>query len=265
MANTPNMAPGKLKALSLEDILIALGPITSVSFSPFKPETKQEAKALLPPSFLPNPHPFDYFTLFFTPDLCRTITRNTNQYASTKRIHIVEERAREWKELQVEEFYVFLGTIIYMGIHEEPQIEMYWNTDFNKGPLHSVQNHISLCRFEQIKRYCHISCSESDQRKGYYASSNKIWWYKVEPLASSIQASSQRYYSPSSEVSINELKRPKQGTCAWCSYQLKREKLLNKGVKGVAKRSVGGCFFCEVPLCREGDCWTQFHTIDVDY
>jgi Transposase IS4 len=47
---------------------------------------------------------------------------------------IVGERAREWTDLLVEELYVFLGIIIYMGIHEEPQIEIYWNTDFNKGP-----------------------------------------------------------------------------------------------------------------------------------
>jgi hypothetical protein len=92
-----------------------------------------------------------------------------------------------------------------MGIHYEPQVEMYWNPDFNKGPLHSITHHISLTRFEQIKRYCHISCPESDERNGYHLPSNKIWWYKLEPLASKIQASSQKYYSPSSEVSIDEI------------------------------------------------------------
>ena len=84
---------------------------------------------------------------------------------------------------------MFLGAIIYMGVYEEPQVEMYWNTDFNKGPLHSILNHMPLCRFEQIKRYCHISCPENDRQKGYYLPSNKIWWYKVEPLALTLQAS----------------------------------------------------------------------------
>jgi hypothetical protein len=100
---------------------------------------------------------------------------------------------------------VFLGTIIYIGVYKEPQIEMYWNPDFNKGPLYTIINHILLYRFEQIKHYCHVSCPNSNESKGYYLSSNKIWWYKLEPLASLIQASSQRYYSPLSEVSINEL------------------------------------------------------------
>jgi hypothetical protein len=206
MDNTPN--PPKLKkqkAYSLEDILLEFGPITGVSYEPFKCEPKQTARALLPSSFPQTPRPFDYFSLFFTRDLFRTITTNTNRYASIQKLHVQQERAREWTDLLMEELYVFLGAVIYMGVHEEPAINMYWNTDFNKGPLHTIAKHISLCRFKQIKRFCHISCPESDEKAGYHLPSNKIWWYKLKPLASSIQASSQRYYSPSSEVSINEL------------------------------------------------------------
>ncbi len=92
-----------------------------------------------------------------------------------------------------------------MGVHYEPQIELYWNSDFNKGPLYIITAHMGLCRFEQIKRYCHISCPESDERNNYHLPTNKTWWYKLEPLASSIQASCQKYYSPSSYVSIDEV------------------------------------------------------------
>jgi hypothetical protein len=120
------------------------------------------------------------------------------------RIHAVEEGMREWSDLLVAKLYVFIGAIIYMGIHKEPQIRIYWNTDFNQGPLHSIASHISLRRFEQIKQYCHISCPKSDQKEGYDLPSNKIWWYKVKPLASALQASFQRYYFPS-EVGIDEL------------------------------------------------------------
>jgi hypothetical protein len=203
--SSPPIQPKKQTPQSLQDILLKLGPITSVSYNPFQCEPRQTAKPLLPPSFPQEPHPFDYFSLFFTYDLFQTITTNTNRYANIQRIQVQQERAREWTDLLVEELYVFLGAIIYMGVHEEPQIEMYWNTDLSKGPLHTILNHISLCRFEQIKRYCHISCPESDERNGYHLPSNKVWWYKVEPLASALQASFQRYYSPSSEVSIDEL------------------------------------------------------------
>jgi hypothetical protein len=198
--------PTKLaRNLSLEDIKQTLGPITDVHFEPFKPEPRQPAKAMLPSSFSKDAPPIDYFHLFFTHTLFQTITANTNRYAGQQRIKVPQEWARPWSDLLVEELYVFIGTIIYMGVHEEPQIEMYWNSDFQRGPLHPVSQHITLCRFEQIKRYCHISCIESDECAGYHLPANRIWWYKMEPLASSIQASSQRYYCPSSEVSIDEL------------------------------------------------------------
>src|SRR6266566_399327 len=90
-----------------------------------------QAQALLPSTFPTEPHPFDYFTLFFTPSLFQTITTNTNQYANIQRIHADKEGLREWSALLVEELYVFIGAIIYMGVHEEPQVGMYWNTDFN--------------------------------------------------------------------------------------------------------------------------------------
>jgi hypothetical protein len=205
-SSSPPPEPEKLKkGQSLEDILLRLGPITNVSYEPFQPEPKQPARAILPPDFIRKPHPFDYFSLFFTPELFQTITINTNQYTSLQRLHNTEERTREWSDLLIEELYVFLGAIIYMGVHIEPQSDIYWNTDFNKGPIYTISSHISLRRFQQIKRYCHISCSESDEQKGYHHLNNKLWWYKLKPLASSIQASSQRYYSPSSDVSINEL------------------------------------------------------------
>ena len=173
--SSPLPQPTRQKALSLEDILLQLGPITDVSYEPFKCESSQLAQALLPASFPRNPHPFDYFSLFFSHDLFRTITTNTNRYASKQRLHIAEERAREWTDLVVEELYVFVGIMIYMGVHNEPQIEMYWNIDFNTGPLHSIASHIPIRRFQQIKRYCHISCPESDEREGYHLPSNKKW------------------------------------------------------------------------------------------
>jgi len=197
--------PNKKKTRSLDEILRDIGPIGDVKFSPFQPETKQQARAVLPSFFPKNPHPFDYFSLFFTPDLLQTITTNTNRYASLQKLRVPQERVREWTDLLWEELHAFLGVIIYMGVHEEPQTEIYWNMDFNKGPLHPITTHISLNRFEQIKRFCHISCLDNDERNGFHLPTNKVWWYKLEPLASSIQAACRRYYSPLSEVSIDEL------------------------------------------------------------
>ncbi|KAE9364194.1 hypothetical protein N431DRAFT_496766 [Stipitochalara longipes BDJ] len=159
-SSSPEPDSAQLPA-GLQEILYRLRPITGVSYNPFKYEPKQPAKALLPTSFLlKKRHPFDYFSLFFTPNLFHTITTNTNRYASLQQIQV--------------------NAIIYIG-----------NTDFNKGPLHSITTHISLYRFKQIKRYYHISYYESNKRAGYFLPKNKKWWYKLKPLASLIQASSQ--------------------------------------------------------------------------
>ena len=67
-----SVAPATLhtKARSLQAILDQLGPITSVSYTPFQPEEpKQEARALLPPLFPKKARLIDYFTLFFIHDL----------------------------------------------------------------------------------------------------------------------------------------------------------------------------------------------------
>jgi hypothetical protein len=66
---TQTTQPKKQKAHSLKEILLSLGLITNVSYEPFQPEPKQVARALLPPSFPTNPHPFDYFSLFFIREL----------------------------------------------------------------------------------------------------------------------------------------------------------------------------------------------------
>jgi hypothetical protein len=93
-SNLPTQ-PKRQKAQSLEDILLKLGPITSISYEPFRDKPSQTAKALLPTSFPQKPHPFDYFSLFFTHDLFQTITTNTNQYVSIQRLQVAQERARE--------------------------------------------------------------------------------------------------------------------------------------------------------------------------
>jgi uncharacterized protein (DUF779 family) len=57
---------------------------------------------------------------------------------------------------------VFVGVLIYIGIHKEPQIKDYWNTDIYLGPLHTIPFYISLRRFEQIKRFFYVSDAKND-------------------------------------------------------------------------------------------------------
>ena len=116
-----NTKPNRPRPQALEDILHEFGPIDQVLYTPFQTEDPpRSAQALLPPTFPTNPYPYDYFALFFTPDLFRTITTNTNRYGNIQRIHAVKEGLRECSDLLIKELYVFIGVIIYMGIHKEP-------------------------------------------------------------------------------------------------------------------------------------------------
>jgi len=129
-SSSPERTPQSAKlsrqnARTLEDILHEFGPIEGVSYTPFQTEQRRPAQALLPSTFPVQPHPYDYFTLFFTHDLFRTITTNTNRYTNIQRIQVAHRGLREWTDLLVEELYTFIGIIIYMGIHKEPQIPMY--------------------------------------------------------------------------------------------------------------------------------------------
>ena len=123
LANLQSDKPPK-RYKTIKDILQEFGPYSNIQFEPFKPEPSQPAEALLPPTFPTNPTLFDFFTLFFTPELFQIITTNTNKYTNLQQYNIQEEQ-QKWVNMVLEELYVFIGVIIYMRIHKEPQIPSY--------------------------------------------------------------------------------------------------------------------------------------------
>jgi hypothetical protein len=56
-----------------------------------------------------------------------------------------------------------------------------------------------------------------------------------------------------------------RGTCEWCLYKSRCQKILGKAGSGRVARSYGGCAFCNINLCKEGSCWTGFHSNNADY
>jgi hypothetical protein len=81
-----------------------------------------------------------------------------------------------------------------------------------------------------------------------------------------IELGGKRVFSPDLQYLHYWEKRPK-ATCAWCSYISRCQKVLGKVVKGQAKRSYSSCIFCNcnINLCKEGECWTRYHSNDVYY
>jgi len=97
-----------------------------------------------------------------------------------------------------------------MGLHISNELEHYWRYEPDDGPIHLPRRYITLLRWEQIKRYLHISDPREQDSlhqlpKSVQQLHKKEWWYKLEPLASTFHKASQQYYTPSSNVAIDEL------------------------------------------------------------
>jgi hypothetical protein len=95
------------------------------------------------------------FRRFLTNSLLKTIAKHTNEYAATNRDEDPPAGDRAWWDVTSEEFGVWIGIFLYMGVHQSPAIADYWKHD-DQNPLHPIRTHMSRTRFEQIKRYLNI-------------------------------------------------------------------------------------------------------------
>ena len=106
------------------------------------------------------------------------------------------ESGREWTDMTVSELLIFLAICLYCGLFKAGgKMEWIWDKDPRK-PTHPITQHMTLFRFQQIKRFLHISL---------HGLHNGDYYTKVEPLLSHIQDTSKSIYCPSSNVSVDEM------------------------------------------------------------
>lgn len=141
-----------------------------------------------------TPEPISLFRHFFTDSILNAIVANTNLYAAIK-IASKELPGRTWKLLELNELVIWYALTIYIGLHHVAPLAALWNLD-KHGPVHTISKHMSVTRYEQIKRYLHVS-SPMDKSNHYFD--------KVEPLLSHVRDLSKKYYTPCSNVSVDEM------------------------------------------------------------
>ncbi len=147
----------------------------------------------LPPNYEANfSKPINLFLLFFLNSILDTIVVNTNLYALIKDASAV---GRKWQNIDHKELIIWIALVIYQGLFKLPSLNQYWNEDL-KFPIHHISKQMSLKRFEQIKRYLHISPS--------MATINN-YFEKLEPLLSKIRDVSKQLYTPNSNVSVDKM------------------------------------------------------------
>ena len=206
------------KKRSIEEVMADIPDPKTVVFEPMPIPTRHPPILHLPSSLDPD-NPYALFTLFWPEKMWDTIARNTNFYAIQKRMLCAKEGQRPWHQTCAAELKVFVGILVYMGLHKSYAEHVYWRTDISQGPLHTCALHMSLNRYQAIKRYIHIapvdptntntpgyeSLTEEEEWNTPDELLEKIWWYKIEPLASVLRNACRRLYTPFTDVSIDEL------------------------------------------------------------
>jgi len=156
---------------------------------------------------LPNSvqDPIHYFELFWTPEVFAILVENTNKYAQFKEAWHREnctKKSRWWKAVNLYEMRIFIALLIYISINRNSNIESYWS---NRLTIHKPMEHMTFYRFEQIKRYFHVSPPSLPSQ------SKSQWYMKLSPLSEVLRHQFQAYVVLGQNVSFDEMMVPFTG------------------------------------------------------
>jgi hypothetical protein len=197
----------KKPKLDADELIRKIPPPPSYDPLPYR-HLSRAGTAQLPAS-LPKPHtdPYSLFTLFLTEKHFETMARNTNLYVKAR--NAGKPGTRPWWPTSAPEVKVFIGIFIYMGVVRLPAIDDYWNS---KLGLFLCSQHMSLNRFQDMKRFFHVSPptaaqgGEEEDGSDDEAPEKSIgWWYKLEPIASEFRTRCSQLWAPGSNLSIDEM------------------------------------------------------------
>jgi hypothetical protein len=129
-----------------------------------------------------------------------SMTRNSNAYAALKTSGDPQEGGRKWKEISTPELSIWLGIVVYMGVHNSPAVQDYWRHD-GLNPAHPISEHMGQSRFEEMKRYFHLSPLGRPKETPL---GRRLWRSKVDEVFDQLREISQRYRVPSSHIAVDE-------------------------------------------------------------
>ena len=143
------------------------------------------------------------FKLFLTDDVLAQITTNTNVYAIMSAAYD-NETARPFPRLRKAELKVWFGIYMLMGVTHEPSVEDYWRPNDMINSYHPMVEHMTLKRWQQIKRYLHITLPSSLCMLNEDDAAPNAWTAKVQWLLDHLMATSRRLRTLGSHVSLDE-------------------------------------------------------------
>ena len=152
------------------------------------------------PSNIDPQSPIEIFSLFFDDFILEVLAKNTNAYAVSHQPATTLLQQRVWKPTSVSELKAFIAAHIWMGLHPEPAIEDYWNTDPTKGPLHlNLTSHMPRNRFQQLDRFFHISPPNDPS-----TFVDQSPFDKLEPLGEHLRERFKLFWSIGTHLTVDE-------------------------------------------------------------
>ncbi|XP_067270815.1 piggyBac transposable element-derived protein 4-like [Pseudorasbora parva] len=144
--------------------------------------------------------PLQYFELFFSKSVMRTILSNTNEYGAKRQ----EGKKEEWQEISVKEFKSFLALVIYMGLLKCFSLTDYWR----KSHIYSLPYPAQIMTGKKFRRICaalHLSDpkldAENDKKKGTPEYDRLC---RIKPLYQDIRDACRASFHPFQNISIDE-------------------------------------------------------------
>ena len=90
--------------------------------------------------------------------------------------------------------------MVYIGVHNSPAVRDYWRHD-GLNPARPISEHMGQARFEEIKRYFHVSPPDQPKERPL---GRRLWYSKVVAIFDQPRESLQRYRVPPSYITVGE-------------------------------------------------------------
>jgi len=143
---------------------------------------------------------------------------------------------RKWYPTTVPELQIFLAILIHLGLLRGASPRIFWRPV--GGVVHVPMSRMRYIRFQQLKRYLHIS----EPSKASIPAQE--WWKKLEPLNSSLRKCSKDGFLQSTNVAIDEMMIRFQGRSAYTNKM--PNKPISLGYKILALCDAGYTFDWEL-------------------
>ena len=158
-----------------------------------------------------------------------------SKYARTTRYG----EGRRWKPIDRHELLVWIALLIYIGLSDNSNIGSYWST--NKYCIHRPMQLMPWYRFEQIKRYFHVSKPTDEPIS---------WYMKLSPLFEHLRTQFKVFCVLSQNVSVDEMMKAFTGRSAHTVKM--NNKPVSEGFKMWALADRGYVWHFMWHLCVEG-------------